>query len=182
MELASRELGRVKPPRPPGGRRDTQPKAGPPRRHGPRAQAPGARPGRTLGRTDGGAAKPARRNPTSAPPTSGFGARHGPARPNRPQSCRDQNRTPQRMAVIKVEMHTRQEPHELGVSQTSDITMRGQRFDRRARRTATALPRYSVPDSVHCSRASVLPRLGPDRDPAGVALAAPIPHGPRAGQ
>jgi hypothetical protein len=30
--------------------------------------------------------------------------------------------------------------------------------------------------------ASVLPRPGPARDPAGVALAAPIPHGPRAGQ
>ncbi len=42
--------------------------------------------------------------------------------------------------------------------------------------------RYSVPDSVHCSRASVLPRPGLARDPMGVAPAAPIPHGPRAGQ
>ena len=33
---------------------------------------------------------------------------------------------------------------------------------------------YSVPDSVHCLRASDLPRLGLARDPAGVALAAPI--------
>jgi hypothetical protein len=41
---------------------------------------------------------------------------------------------------------------------------------------------YSVPDSVHCSRASVLPRPGLARDPVGVAPAAPIPHGPRAGQ
>jgi hypothetical protein len=32
---------------------------------------------------------------------------------------------------------------------------------------------YSVPNSVHCSRASDLPRLGLARDPAGVALAAP---------
>ncbi len=42
--------------------------------------------------------------------------------------------------------------------------------------------RYSVPDSVHCSRASDLPRPGLAQDPVGVALAAPIPHGPRAGQ
>jgi hypothetical protein len=41
---------------------------------------------------------------------------------------------------------------------------------------------YSVPDSVHCSRASDLPRPGLARDPTGVALAAPIPHGPRAGR
>jgi hypothetical protein len=34
---------------------------------------------------------------------------------------------------------------------------------------------YSVTDSVHCSRASVLPRIGLARDPARV-LNSPIPH------
>jgi hypothetical protein len=76
----------------------------------------------------------------------------------------------------------RPEPHKLGVPPTIDITMRGPTVYPPRTMNGHSLPWYSVPDSIHCSRASVLPRLGLARDPAGVALAAPIPHGPRAGQ
>ena len=68
-------------------------------------------------------------------------------------------------------------------SPKSATTTRGPKGGRLINIIGHGLPLwYSVPDSVHCSRASVLPRPGLARDPTGVALAAPIPHGPRAGR
>ena len=90
---------------------------------------------------------------------------------------------PRGPAAVKI-----QDGHSTGQETTntaSPVSNHRLRADGRAARSTNAHSlhlRYSVPDSFHCSRASVLPRPGLARDPTGVALAAPIPHGPRAGR
>ncbi len=134
-------------------------------------------------RPDRGAAEPARRNPTTAPPKSPARNPPMPDATNSRQLRGNRDRTPTWIAVITVgEKHPDQRPYNSGSPQQQTSSCAGRRSTAAQDERPQSTLWYSVPDSVHCSRASILPRPGLARDPVGIALAAPIPHGPRAGQ
>jgi hypothetical protein len=105
--------------------------------------------------------KPPARNPPLSDATKSLQARG------------DRDQAPTQMVI-----HIIWENIPSGVNHTGPTTSRDIRTARADSKTAAqdewpwSTLWYSVPDSVHCSRASVLPRLGLARDPAGV----PSPH------